>query len=101
MNRANKDGLRLIDNILDMWGKKRKDEALTMCAKRKPTEREINRAMIIGKWFFGWTDKTGPYPINLESKYWGKKLYALFEWISTLESDVNNSNKENKNNCLN
>ena len=74
--------------LSDQWAKKREEEAATMCAKRTLTEEEINRAMVIGKWFLGWTDKTGPCPISVTSGYWGKKLCALFEWIAVLESEA-------------
>ena len=73
--------------ISELWAKKRAEEAATMCAKRKPTEEEIERAMVIGKWFFGWTDETGPCPIGCMNDYWHKKLCALFEWIAVLESN--------------
>jgi hypothetical protein len=43
--------------------------------------------MVIGKWFFGWTEVTGPCPIDVMSGHWGKRLCALFEWIAVLETD--------------
>jgi hypothetical protein len=79
-----------------MWAKRRNEETATMCAKRRPTEDEIDRAMTIGKWFFGWTDETGPCPISITNEPWHKKLCALFEWIAVLEAD--NSNIQISNN---
>ena len=78
--------------ISDRWAKLRIEEASTMCAKREPTEEEIDRAMVIGKWFFGWTDETGPCPISGSNEHWHKKLCALFEWIAVLESEFHNPN---------
>ena len=63
-----------------------------MCANRTPTEEEIDRAMVIGKWFFGWTDKTGPCPIGCMDEHWHKKLCALFEWIAVLETESSKPN---------
>jgi hypothetical protein len=77
-----------LTKLCDRWAKTREEEAATMCAKRELTEDEINRAMIIGKWFFGWTDKTGQCPISITNDYWGKKLCALFEWIAVLETET-------------
>ena len=74
--------------VFDQWAKNREEEAKTMCAKRKPTEVEIDRAMVIGKWFMGWTDETGPCPISVTNGHWGKKLCALFEWIAVLEAEA-------------
>ena len=76
-----------MEAVLDRWSDIRRKEAQTMCAKRKLTEGEIDRAMVIGKWFFGWTDKTGPCPIGCMDEHWHKKLCALFEWIAVLESE--------------
>ena len=82
------DGDRFILKLSDMWAKRRLEEAKTMCAKRNPTDEEVDRAMIIGKWFCGWTDGTGPCPIDMGTGHWGKKLCSLFEWIATLEADL-------------
>ncbi len=70
------------------WAMKREEEATTMGSKRRLTEKEIDRAMVIGKSFVGWSEETGPCPIKPETGYWGKKLCAMFEWVSVLESDV-------------
>jgi hypothetical protein len=77
----------------DSWAKKSEEDAATMCAKRMLTEEEIDRAMVIGKWFFGWTDKIGPCPISVTNEHWGKKLCALFEWIAVLETEAREPNK--------
>ena len=73
--------------ILEGYDKKREQEALTMCAKRKLTDEEIDSAMVIGKWFLGWNESTGPCPIKITDECWFKKLCALWEWIAVLESD--------------
>jgi hypothetical protein len=74
--------------VFERWKKTREEEAKTMCAKRRLTEEEVDRAMVIGKWFVGWSEETGQCPINLTSDHWGKKLCALFEWIAVLESEA-------------
>ena len=89
---TNGDSLHCLARRSDRWAKKREEEAETMCAKREPTEAEIDRAMVIGKWFCGWTDATGPCPINVTSGHWGKKLCALFEWIAVLEAEASKPN---------
>ena len=81
----------VIDKIAEIWGKQRAEEAVTMCLNRKPTEEEIQRAMVIGKWFLGWTEETSQCPIKISDKHWFKKLCALFEWIAMLESESINS----------
>ena len=78
----------------ERWAKKREEEAATMCAKRTPTNEETDRAMVIGKWFCGWTDETGPCPINVASGHWGKKLCALCEWIAVLETEASKPNDQ-------
>jgi hypothetical protein len=88
MSAANGDNLDFLVWLSDRWSKKREEEAATMCAKREPTEAEIDRAMVIGKWFTGWTDATGPCPISVTNGHWGKKLCALFEWIAVLETEA-------------
>ncbi len=92
MSAANGDNLDFLVRLSDRWAKKREEEAATMCAKRTPTEEEIDRAMVIGKWFFGWTDKTGPCPIGCMDEHWHKKLCALFEWIAVLETETSKPN---------
>jgi hypothetical protein len=92
MNEANGNNLDFYIWLYDQWDKKRDEESKTMCAKRKLTESEIDRAMVIGKWFIGWTDATGPCPISVTNGHWGKKLCALFEWIAVLETEVNKVN---------
>ena len=87
----------IMSRIEQMWSEQRREEAKTMCAKRKPTEDEISRAMVIGKWFFGWNDITGICPITLGNKHWHKKVCALFEWIAVLESDLKQTAEPN--NC--
>jgi hypothetical protein len=77
-----------LEIVLNNWAEIRLKEAETMLPKRKPTEVEIQRAMIIVKWFIAWNKSTGPCPINISSEYWGKKLCALAEWIAVLESDL-------------
>lgn len=89
MSETKTDNNELLQHITDGWTKKRQEEALTMCAQRPLTEEEINRAMIIGKWFFAWTRETGPCPIGIMNEYWSKKLCALFEWIAVLENKEN------------
>jgi len=88
MSTANGDNLDFLVRLSDRWAKKREEEAATMCAKRTPTKKEINRAIVISKWFFGWTDKTGPCPIGCMDEHWHKKLCALFEWIAVLETEA-------------
>jgi hypothetical protein len=90
MSEANGNSLDSLVRLSDCWAKKREEEAATMCAKRVLTEEEVDRAMVIGKWFFGWTDTTGPCPIGCTDEHWHKKLCALFEWIATLEADNSN-----------
>lgn len=92
MSAANGDNLDFFIRLSALWAKKREEEAETMCAKREPTEEEIDRAMVIGTWFCGWTDATGPCPIDLTSGHWGKKLCALFEWIAVLETEASKPN---------
>jgi hypothetical protein len=96
MSGANGDNLDFLVRLSDRWAKKREEEAATMCAKRTPTEEEIDRAMVIGKWFFGWTDKTGPCPIGCMDEHWHKKLCALFEWIAVLETEASKPNAEHE-----
>lgn len=86
------DNIDFLVRLSDRWLKKREEEAATMCAKRQPTEEEVDRAMVIGDWFFGWTNKTGPCPIGAANEYWSKKLCALFEWIAVLETEASKSN---------
>jgi hypothetical protein len=90
----------LFDLLSDHWAKKREEEAATMCAKRTLTEEEIERAMVIGKWFFGWTDKTGPCPIGCTDEYWHKKLCALFEWIAVLETEASKGFSPEEQKCI-
>ena len=85
MSETNTDNKACLHDILDSWTNKRQEEVNTMCAQRKLTEDEIERAMIIGKWFYSWTRETGPCPIGIMDKYWSKKLCSLFEWIAVLE----------------
>ena len=47
-----------------------------------------------GKWFMGWTDATGPFPISVTNGHWGKKLCALFEWIAVLETEASKPNAD-------
>ena len=95
MSKAKSDSLkRLVLQISDIWETRREEEARTMCAKRRPTDEEIDRAMIIGKWFVAWNDETGQCPIDPGNGHWGKKLCALFEWIATLETDTQNTQAE-------
>ena len=77
----------VLEKICQRWGEQRAEEAKTMCLDRKPTKEEIDRAMIIGKWFWTWNNETGVCPIDCMTPHWGKKLCALFEWIAMLESD--------------
>ena len=91
VKRISTDKPNVITKIAEIWGKKRAEEAVTMCLNRKPTEEEIQRAMVIGKWFLGWTEETGQCPIGISNEYWFKKLCALFEWIAMLESESINS----------
>lgn len=58
-----------------------------MCAPRRLTEAEIERAIVITKWFLGWTPETGLCPIRTTDEHWNRRLFALFEWISVLESE--------------
>jgi hypothetical protein len=86
--------------IQKMWDIKRQEEASTMFINRKPTEDEIERAMIIGKWFFGWNDTTGTCPISILNEHWHKKVCALLEWIAMLESELQKKKtKTLKNTC--
>ena len=78
----------IVQELIDEWARKRMEEAATMCANRAPTEEEIERAMIIGKWFFGWNSASGPCPISSRNPIWEKKLCSLFEWIATLETEA-------------
>jgi hypothetical protein len=87
MSKTNTDKSELMQRIVEGWTKKRLEEETTMCAKRPLTEEEINRDMIIGKWFFAWTRETGPCPIGMMNEYWYQKLCALFEWIAVLEKN--------------
>ena len=86
--------MKAITRVCEWWDKKREEEEATMWAKRAPTEEEVDRAMVIGKWFFGWTEETGPCPIGCADEHWHKKLCALFEWIAVLETEASNPNAE-------
>ena len=90
----NRHALSFFVKLADLWAKKRQEEAATMCAKRKLTEDEIRRAMVIGKWFFGWNSQTGQCPILSSDAYWHKKLCALFEWIAVLEAEARDVNRK-------
>lgn len=49
----------MINKLARIWAERREAEAATMLIRREPTEEEVDRAMIIGKWFFGWRMKPG------------------------------------------
>jgi len=87
MSETKTDNHELLQLIADGWAKRHQEEAMTMCAKRPLTAEEINRAMIIAKWFYAWTRETGPCPIGMMNEYWYQKLCALFEWIAVLEKN--------------
>ena len=76
-----------LDAIMKIWDRQRAEEAATMCAKRRPSKEEIERALVIVKWFFACNSQTGACPL-LDNEYWEKKLCALAEWIATLEGDI-------------
>jgi hypothetical protein len=88
LNESSQSNDAFLAKIFALWDERRAKEATTMCAKRTPTECDIDRAMVIGKWFCAWNDKTGPCPIQVTNGHWGKKLCALFEWIAVLEADL-------------
>ena len=90
-NQSERDAF--LAKLFERWDQKRVKEAATMCAKRAPTECDIDRAMVIGKWFCEWTDKTGQCPISITGGHWGKKLCSLFEWIAVLEADLSKVNR--------
>ena len=77
-----------LSNILSIREAKRAEEAQTMLPTRRPTPDELQRAMVIAKWFYAWNSSCSPCPIAMTDSVWGKKLCSLFEWIAVLESEA-------------